>query len=134
MNWPQINKLRRPLGLYAFAYAAVHFGIFLILDFGLQWEYILQEIINRKFILIGFTTGVILLLLAITSIRYFLRKLGKRWKKLHRLVYLAGFLASIHFILAVKPGVLRPWYYALVTLILLSFRIPQVQSWIKQNI
>jgi sulfoxide reductase heme-binding subunit YedZ len=130
-KWPQINKLRRPLGLYAFAYAAVHFGIFLILDYNLQWRYIFQEIINRKFILIGFSAGLILLILAATSPTVMLKKLRKRWKPLHRLVYLAGFLAGLHFILAVKPGVLRPWIYAAVMLLLLSFRIPAVRAWLK---
>lgn len=134
LNWPQINKLRRPIGLYAFTYAAIHFGIFIILDFNLQWEYIFQEILNRKFILFGFSAGVILLLLAVTSLKVFLKKLGKRWKKLHRFVYAAGFLATLHFILAVKPGVLRPWYYAAIMLILLSFRLPQVQSWVKERV
>jgi sulfoxide reductase heme-binding subunit YedZ len=134
LNWPQINKLRRPIGLYAFTYAAIHFGIFIILDFNLQWEYIFQEILNRKFILFGFSAGVILLLLAVTSLKVFLKKLGKRWKKLHRFVYAAGFLATLHFILAVKPGVLRPWYYAAIMLMLLSFRLPQVQSWVKERV
>ena len=134
LSWPQINKLRRPVGLYAFAYAAIHFGIFLILDFNLQWEYIFQEILNRRFILFGFSAGVILLLLAVTTLKVFLKKLGKRWKKLHRFVYAAGFLAALHFILAVKPGVLRPWYYAAIMLILLSFRLPQVQSWAKERV
>ena len=133
-NWPQINKLRRPLGLYAFAYAAIHFGIFVILDFNLKWGYIFQEILNRKFILFGFSAGVILLLLAVTSLRILLKKLGKRWKRIHRFVYAAGLLAAMHFILAVKPGVLRPWYYAAVMLILLSFRIPRVQSWVKERV
>jgi sulfoxide reductase heme-binding subunit YedZ len=120
--------------LYAFTYAAIHFGIFIILDFNLQWEYIFQEILNRKFILFGFSAGVILLLLAVTSLKVFLKKLGKRWKKLHRFVYAAGFLATLHFILAVKPGVLRPWYYAAIMLMLLSFRLPQVQSWVKERV
>lgn len=134
LNWPQINKLRRPLGLYAFSYAAVHFSIFVVLDYGFHWQSILQEILNRKFILFGFTAGVILLLLAVTSLPFFLKKLGKRWKKLHRFVYAAGALAGTHFILAVKPGVLRPWYYAGILLILLTFRIPPVQAWVKKRV
>ncbi len=133
LNWPQINKLRRPLGLYAFSYAAVHFSIFIVLDYGFHWQSILQEILNRKFILFGFTAGVILLLLTVTSLTFFLKQLGKRWKKLHRFVYAAGALAGTHFILAVKPGVLRPWYYAAVMFILLAFRFPPVQTWVKKK-
>jgi sulfoxide reductase heme-binding subunit YedZ len=134
LNWPQINKLRRPLGLYAFNYAAVHFSIFVVLDYGFHWQSILQEILNRKFILFGFSAGVILLLLAVTSLTFFLKKLGKRWKKLHRFVYAAGVLAGTHFILSVKPGVLQPWYYAGILLILLVFRIPPVQAWVKKRV
>ncbi len=134
LNWPQINKLRRPFGLYAFSYAAVHFTIFIVLNYGFHWQSILQEILNRKFILFGFTAGVILLLLAVTSLTFFLKKLGKRWKKLHRFVYAAGALAATHFILAVKPGVLRPWYYAAVMLILLAYRFPPVQVWMKRRV
>jgi len=133
LNWPKINKLRRPLGLYAFSYAAVHFSIFIVLDYGFHWQSILQEILNRKFILFGFTAGVILLLLTVTSLTFFLKQLVKRWKKLHRFVYVAGALAGTHFILAVKPGVLRPWYYAAVMFILLAFRFPPVQTWVKKK-
>ena len=134
LKWPQVNKLRRPLGLYAGFYALIHFSIFVGLDYGFYWGAILSAIALRKFILIGFTVGIILLLLSITSLKFFLKKLGKRWKKLHRFVYAAGGLAAIHFILAVKPGVLRPWPYVAVMLILLVFRIPAVQNWVKQRV
>lgn len=134
LKWPQVNKLRRPLGLYAGFYALIHFSIFVGLDYGFNWGAILSAIALRKFILIGFTVGIILLLLSITSLKFFLKKLGKRWKKLHRFVYAAGGLAAIHFILAVKPGVLRPWPYVAVMLILLVFRIPAVQNWVKQRV
>ena len=134
LKWPQVNKLRRPLGLYAGFYALIHFSIFVGLDYGFNWGAILSAIALRKFILIGFTVGIILLLLSITSLKFFLKKLGQRWKKLHRFVYAAGGLAAIHFILAVKPGVLRPWPYVAVMLILLVFRIPAVQNWVKQRV
>jgi sulfoxide reductase heme-binding subunit YedZ len=134
IKWPQINKLRRPLGLYAFAYAALHFSIFMILDYGFNVTAVLEAIALRKFILFGFTAGLILLILAITSWKPLLKKLGKRWKPLHRFVYAAGLLAALHFIMAVKPGVLRPWYYAAVMLLLLGYRIPGVQTWIKEKI
>ena len=134
LNWPQINKLRRPLGLYAFSYAVIHFSIFVVLDYGFHWQSITQAVLTRRFILIGFSAGVILLLLAVTSLTFFRKKLGKRWKKLHRFVYAAGALAGTHFILAVKPGVLRPWYYAGILLVLLTFRLPPVQAWVKKII
>jgi sulfoxide reductase heme-binding subunit YedZ len=134
LSWPQINKVRRPLGLYAFGYAAIHFLIFIILDYGFIWQAIFREIVNRKFILIGFSTGLILLILAVTSLNRLQKMLGRQWKSLHRLVYLAGGLAVLHFIMAVKPGVLRPWYYAGGMLLLLIFRLSPVQTWIKKVI
>ena len=134
LKWNQINKLRRPLGLWAGFYALVHFSIYVVLDYGFQWKALLANSLTNFFILFGFTTGLILLVLSITSLTYFLKKMGKNWKKLHRFVYAAGILAALHFILAVKPGVLRPWPYALTITLLLLYRLPPVQAWVKKTI
>ncbi len=134
LKWNQINKLRRPLGLWAGFYALVHFSIYVVLDYGFQWKALLANSLTNFFILFGFTTGLILLVLSITSLTYFLKKMGKNWKKLHRFVYAAGILAALHFILAVKPGVLRPWPYALAMALLLLYRLPPVQAWVKKAI
>ena len=120
------------MGLYAGFYALIHFSIFVVLDYGFQWQAMIRYILTNKFIILGELTGLILLALSITSLNVVLKKMGKRWKQLHRLVYIAGILASIHFILAVKPGVLRPWPYAIIMAILLSYRIPAVQDWVKK--
>jgi sulfoxide reductase heme-binding subunit YedZ len=132
LKWNQINKLRRPLGLWAAFYAAVHFSIYVGLDYGFQWEALIANTLTNKFILLGSSAGTILLLLSITSLNFFLKKMGKNWKKLHRFVYAAGILAALHFILAVKPGVLRPWPYALAMALLLIYRLPPVQGWVKK--
>ena len=134
LKWNQINKLRRPLGLWAGFYALVHFLIYVVLDYGFQWKALLANSLTNFFILFGFTTGLILLVLSITSLTYFLKKMGKNWKKLHRFVYAAGILAALHFILAVKPGVLRPWPYALAMVLLLLYRLPPVQTWVKKTV
>jgi sulfoxide reductase heme-binding subunit YedZ len=134
LNWPQVNKLRRPLGLYAFSYAAIHFFIYLALDYGFNLSAVIQAVSIRPFTIFGFSAGLILLVLAVTSLTFFQKKMGKSWKKLHRFVYAAGILAGIHFILAVKPGVLRPWPYVIGMSILLLFRFPGVQSWIKNAV
>ena len=134
LKWNQINKLRRPLGLWAGFYALVHFSIYVVLDYGFQWKALLANSLTNFFILFGFTTGLILLVLSITSLTYFLKKMGKSWKKLHRFVYAAGILAALHFILAVKPGVLRPWPYALAMALLLLYRLPPVQTWVKKTV
>jgi len=133
LNWPQINKLRRPLGLYAGFYALIHFLIFVVLDYSFQWKIILNYILTNWFIIFGFITGIILLALSITSLNLFLKNMGKRWKQLHRLVYGAGILSAIHFILAVKPGVLRPWPYVIIMAVLLAFRLPPIQVWVKKT-
>jgi sulfoxide reductase heme-binding subunit YedZ len=134
LKWNQLNKLRRPLGLWSAFYAGLHFSIYVVLDYGFQWQALLANSLTNTFILIGFSTGLILLVLSITSLNFFLKKMGKNWKKLHRFVYAAGILAALHFILAVKPGVLRPWPYALAILLLLVYRIPPVQAWVKKTI
>ncbi len=133
-KWSQVNKLRRPLGLWAAFYAGVHFLIYIGLDYGFQLRAIIANSLTNNFIILGSLAGTILLLLSITSLNYFLRKMGKRWKKLHRLVYAAGILAALHFILAVKPGVLRPWPYAAIMILLLVYRLPDVQAWMKKTI
>jgi len=132
LKWNQINKLRRPLGLWASFYALVHFSIYVVLDYGFQWKALLANSLTNVFIWFGFTTGLILLLLSITSLNYFLKKMGENWKKLHRFVYAAGLLSAVHYIMAVKPGVLRPWPYALAMGVVLIFRLPPVQKWIKR--
>ena len=134
LKWNQINKLRRPLGLWAGFYALVHFSIYVALDYGFQWKALIANSLTNFFILFGVTTGLILLVLSITSLTYFLKRMGKNWKKLHRFVYAAGILAALHFILAVKPGVLRPWPYALAIALLLLYRLPPVQTWVKKTI
>ena len=127
------NKLRRPLGLWSGFYALVHFSIYVVLDYGFQLKLLLANSLSNPFIWFGFTAGFILLLLSITSLNVVLKKMGKNWKKLHRFVYAAGILAAVHFILAVKPGVIRPWPYALAMAVVLSFRLPPIQKALKQR-
>lgn len=134
LKWNQVNKLRRPLGLYAAFYAGIHLSIYIGLDYGFQWSALLANSLTNTFILVGSAAGTILLVLAITSLNLFLRKMGPRWKQLHRFVYAAGILAALHFILAVKPGVLRPWPYAAIMALLLAYRLPPVQNWVKKTI
>jgi sulfoxide reductase heme-binding subunit YedZ len=133
LKWNQVNKLRRPLGLWAGFYALIHFTIYVALDFGFQWNLLLDNSLKNWFIWFGFTTGIIFLVLSITSLDVIKKKMGQSWKPLHKIVYLAGILAALHFILAVKPGVLLPWPYALIMLLLLAYRLPPVQAWVKKT-
>lgn len=95
-------RFRRALGLLAFWYAAMHFGVYLTLDRGLIWSTIIPDIARRPFITLGFAALMLLVPLAVTSNRLSIRRLGKRWRQLHKLVYVAIVLAAIHYILATK--------------------------------
>jgi sulfoxide reductase heme-binding subunit YedZ len=121
-SWPL--RLRRMLGLFAFFYAALHFGVYLAVDQGFALAAILEDVSERKFITVGFVALLVLLPLAATSPNRIRRALGpKRWQRLHRLVYLAGALAALHFIWRVKRDLSEPLLYALVVGALLIARL-----------
>jgi sulfoxide reductase heme-binding subunit YedZ len=121
-TWPM--RIRRMLGLFAFFYALLHVITYTVLDQGLDWRAIVDDIVKRKFIFFGFSTFVLLIPLAATSTNSALRRLGYvRWKQLHRLAYLAPALAVLHFIWRVKLDVREPVAYGLVLAALLSVRL-----------
>jgi sulfoxide reductase heme-binding subunit YedZ len=126
----QILRVRRALGLYAFLYAGAHFLTFSGLDYRFDLELLEQAILEQRYVLVGFASGLLLLTLAITSTRGWQRRLGKRWKWLHRLVYLAGILAIIHFLWLVKD-IREPLRYGAVMAILLILRIPRVRRMVS---
>ena len=117
-----VLKLRRPLGLYAFMYASIHFAIFIGVDYFFAWSLIVDALFEKRYALIGLTTGLIMLALAITSTQGWQRRMKKNWKRLHRFVYAAGILAVIHYIWLVKQGVREPWIWAIVVVLLLLLR------------
>lgn len=127
-GWKQLIPLRRPLGLYAFLYVSVHLLTFAGLDYGLNWAFIVDGIVEQKFVLVGFAAYLMLIPLAATSTRWAMRKLGKNWKRLHKLVYLIGALGIIHFIWLVKNVYTRPILYGSVLAILLLARIGLVKQ------
>jgi sulfoxide reductase heme-binding subunit YedZ len=120
-------KLRRPLGLYSFMYASIHFAIFIGVDYGFNLNLLQDALLEKRYALMGLATGLILLALALTSTIGWQRRLKKNWKRLHKLVYVAGILAVVHFIWLVKQGVLEPWIWALGVGILLLFRVPLIK-------
>jgi sulfoxide reductase heme-binding subunit YedZ len=98
LRWRWLAGYRRMLGLYAFAYASLHWVCYALLDMGLDWAAVLDDLAQRPFILVGTLAWLILLVLAITSIPALIRRLGgKRWQALHRAVYAAAALAVLHF-------------------------------------
>jgi sulfoxide reductase heme-binding subunit YedZ len=119
---PWLIQLRRMLGLYAFFYVLMHFLTWLFLDQGLYWPGILEDIAKRPFITIGFLALLMLVPLAITSTNAMMRRLGKRWKSLHRLVYAITLLGVWHFWWQVKADIREPAIYLAITLVLLGWR------------
>lgn len=135
-----ILKLRRPLGLYAFLYAAIHLLIYVGWDYGFAWGLIFDTLTEKRFILAGSAAFVILLALALTSFKWSMRQMGKNWKRLHRLVYAAGGLVVLHYAWALKGDLLRlqgdvfmPLFYIAVLAILLVLRIPAVRMYVTKN-
>jgi sulfoxide reductase heme-binding subunit YedZ len=125
-GFKQVLRLRRPLGLYAFMYAGLHFLTFVGLDYGFDLDLLGQAILNQRYVLVGFAAGLLLLLLAITSTRGWQKRLGRNWKRLHRLAYLAAILAIVHFMWLVKD-IREPLRYGVVVALLLIVRIPVIR-------
>lgn len=124
----QVLPMRRPLGLYAFFYATLHFLTFAVLDYGLDLALLQEAIFQKRYALVGFAAFLILLPLAITSTKGWMRRLGKNWKRLHRAVYVAGVLVILHYLWAVKSITLEPLLYAAAVGALLMLRLPQVRQ------
>jgi sulfoxide reductase heme-binding subunit YedZ len=125
---PWLIQLRRMLGLYAFFYVFMHFLTWLFLDQGLYWSGILEDIAERPFITIGFLAFLMLIPLAITSTNAMMRRLGKRWKSLHRLVYVITLLGVWHFWWQVKADIREPAIYLTIALVLLGWRLWKIRK------
>ena len=122
-GWNELIRLRRTLGLFAFAYAVAHFSTYLVLDHFFDWRAIGKDILKRPYVTVGFTGFVFMVPLALTSTAAMIRRLGKRWQQLHRLVYFAAIAGVIHFYWLVKADIRRPAQYGFVLAALLGFRI-----------
>lgn len=114
-GWNGIIRLRRLIGLFSFFYAVIHLLIYLAFDRGFVFTELGEDIVKRPYITIGFTAWLMLLALAVTSPQAMVRRLGgKRWRALHRLVYVVPVLGVIHFTWAQKKDIRLPLLYALV--------------------
>ena len=122
-GWRMLTLERRSLGLFAFLYAALHLTTYLTLDLEFDWASLGEDIRKRPYITVGFSTFCLLLTLASTSTRAAARRLGSRWKQLHRLVYLAGIGAVVHFFWLVKADTREPLIYGAIVAMLLSVRL-----------
>ena len=125
----ELVKLRRPLGLFAFFYATVHLLIYAVLDQELSLAYVGEDILERPFITVGALAWILLVPLALTSTRGWIRRLGRRWTLLHRLVYAVAVLGVIHFYWRVKADTRVPLLFAAVFVALMVLRM----SWTRRT-
>ncbi|MFQ5417180.1 MAG: sulfite oxidase heme-binding subunit YedZ [Myxococcota bacterium] len=123
LRWSALAPLRRTFGLAAFGWALLHFATYLALDLGFEFEAVLEDLRERRFVVAGFAAFCCLLPLAATSTRSSQRRLGRRWRTLHRLAYIAGALGVLHFLWLVKADLLEPLLYAAVLAALFGERL-----------
>lgn len=119
---------RRIIGLFAFGYALLHFVIYAALELGLDFSDLAREIVKRPFIIVGTLALLLLVPLAVTSTDRMMRRLGRRWQTVHRLVYPATILAVWHFWWQVKKDLTEPMLYAAALALLLGFRWWRAQA------
>jgi len=131
-GWKHLIPLRKWLGLYAFLYASLHALTFVWLDYGLDPGLIVEAVFQKPYALAGFSTFILLVSLAVTSNRWSMRKLGKRWKRLHKLAYVAGVLAGVHFLWLVKNAYTEPLIYAAILGALLLIRVRPIRQGIMR--
>jgi sulfoxide reductase heme-binding subunit YedZ len=122
-GWNWLIGFRRMLGLFSFFYIVLHFTVYAVLDQGLDFSAIIEDVLKRPYITLGMAGLLMLIPLAVTSTRGMMRRLGKRWQKLHRLVYIIAIAGVWHFYWQVKLDTLEPTVYALVLAGLLGARV-----------
>ena len=122
-GWNWLLRFRRMLGLFSFFYILLHFVVYAVLDQGLDLTVIIEDVIKRPYITLGMTGLLLLIPLAVTSTKGMMHRLGKRWQKLHRLVYVIAIVGVWHFYWQVKLDTLDATVYAAILLVLLGSRI-----------
>ena len=133
-GWHELLQRRKALGNYGFLYAFLHVATFLGLDYGFDLSAIWRDVGTKWYIIIGLTAFLLLIPLAVTSFKYWMKRLGKDWRRLHNLVYVISPLVVVHFLLSVKGDIFHlrgnlsePVLYGLIALLLLVLRIPPVK-------
>ena len=120
-------RYRRMLGLFTFFYACLHFSTYLVLDQFFDWNEIVLDVAKRPYITVGFTAFTLLIPLAVTSTNKMVQRLGNNWRKLHRLIYLIGALAIVHYLWLVKADLLPPIIYGIILCVLLALRSSRIK-------
>jgi sulfoxide reductase heme-binding subunit YedZ len=123
-KWNPIINFRRMVGLFAFFYGTIHFSIYFILDRSLMFDGLWDDIVKRPYITVGFTAFVLMIPLALTSTKGWIRRLGgQKWNLLHKLVYVSASLGVLHYWWKVKLDVTNPMVYAAIVAVLLGWRV-----------
>lgn len=122
-GWHAVIRLRRMLGLFGFFYVCLHFLTYLVLDQFFAFDAIIADIAKRPYITVGFAGFVLLVPLAATSTARMIRRLGKRWQRLHRLIYVAAFCGVLHYLWLVKADLRDPRVYSITLAVLLGMRV-----------
>lgn len=131
-GWNRLAQLRRPLGLFAFFYASLHLATYIVLDQFFAFAYILDDVRERPYITAGTAAFLLLVPLAVTSTRGWIRRLGRRWQKLHRLIYVSAALAVLHYLWLVKADLRRPLVFAAILAVLLLLRTPPARAGLER--
>ncbi len=119
----EIGRLRRMIGLFTFFYATIHLVSWMAFILGFRWFAIAEELVERPYITIGFLAYIILFLLGVTSTNSMVRRLGRNWKRLHKLIYLASVLAIIHLLWILRTDITEAFIYGTLLVILLGYRV-----------
>ena len=122
-DWSHWQRFRRMLGLYAFFYVALHFAMYLVIDQSFAWSVLWEDVLKRPWITLGFTALVLLVPLALTSTRGWMRRLGRRWQRLHYAIYAATALGCWHYYWQVKLDVRDPLLYIAAFVLLMGWRL-----------
>lgn len=122
LHQPRLMRLRRTIGLSAFAFLGLHFLAWLVIDRALDLPGIVADIAKRPYVTVGFTALMLLIPLAVTSTDGWMRRLGRRWQSLHRLIYPAALLGCLHFLWLVKADWREPALYLVLFVVLMAWR------------
>jgi sulfoxide reductase heme-binding subunit YedZ len=122
-GWNSLVRYRRMLGLFTYFYACTHLLVYIGLDMVFDASDIVEDVLEHLYVTVGMLTFLILTPLAITSTKGWVRRLGKRWVKLHRLIYVAAITGTIHYLWAVKKDTFLPLVYLAIFIVLLGFRL-----------
>ncbi|KAB2934970.1 MAG: protein-methionine-sulfoxide reductase heme-binding subunit MsrQ [Candidatus Contendobacter sp.] len=122
-GWNRLQQFRRMLGLFAFFYVCLHFGVYLIFDQFFDLASIVEDVAKRPYITVGFTAWLLLIPLAVTSTNGMIKRLGRNWRRLHQLVYPIGALGVLHYLWLVKADLAEPLLYGGVLVVLLGYRL-----------